>query len=177
MKNPPPFVPSILIASCEAKGPCSITWLVPSSVVAVTRSFEVLDASLRDQEQSGDDCRSEAEHRACTGHVHPEISDGLCRVARKSTNQSNRNRNSDGGGNEILDSERGHLDEIAKRRVGRVRLPVGVGHEADRRVVSQIGRHRRGKRRSLGRRKLHGVEGQMALQALEQIHRQKAEDA
>ena len=35
-KNPPPFVPSCLIAIWLAAGPCGITWLAPSTVVAVT---------------------------------------------------------------------------------------------------------------------------------------------
>ena len=33
MKNPPPFVPSSLIDSCEATGPPGIFWTAPSSVV------------------------------------------------------------------------------------------------------------------------------------------------
>ena len=32
--NPPPLVPSILMTSCEATGPCAMTCLAPSSVVA-----------------------------------------------------------------------------------------------------------------------------------------------
>ena len=35
LNGPPPFVPSILIASCEATGPWAITCVLPSSVVAV----------------------------------------------------------------------------------------------------------------------------------------------
>ena len=34
LKKPPPLVPRILIASCEATGPCAIICLAPSSVVA-----------------------------------------------------------------------------------------------------------------------------------------------
>ena len=33
-KKPPPLVPSILMTSCEATGPCAMTCLAPSSVVA-----------------------------------------------------------------------------------------------------------------------------------------------
>ena len=35
LKKPPPLVPSILIASCEATGPCAMVWVLPSTVVAV----------------------------------------------------------------------------------------------------------------------------------------------
>ena len=33
LKNPPPFVPSSLIASCEATGPKGMTWDAPSKDV------------------------------------------------------------------------------------------------------------------------------------------------
>ena len=36
LKKPPPFVPSSLIASWEAMGPCGIFWTAPSSVVTVS---------------------------------------------------------------------------------------------------------------------------------------------
>ena len=36
LKKPPPLVPSILIASCEATGPTAIVCFAPSSVVAST---------------------------------------------------------------------------------------------------------------------------------------------
>ena len=35
LKKPPPFVPKILIASCEATGPCAITWSVTVCVVVL----------------------------------------------------------------------------------------------------------------------------------------------
>jgi hypothetical protein len=36
LKKPPPLVPSILMAICEATGPTAIDCLAPSSVVAST---------------------------------------------------------------------------------------------------------------------------------------------
>ena len=36
LKKPPPLVPSILIATCEATGPTAMVCLAPSSVVAST---------------------------------------------------------------------------------------------------------------------------------------------
>ena len=36
LKKPPPLVPSILIATCEATGPCAMVCCAPSKVVAVT---------------------------------------------------------------------------------------------------------------------------------------------
>ena len=36
LKNPPPLVPSCLIATCEATGPTDRSWSAPSTVFAVT---------------------------------------------------------------------------------------------------------------------------------------------
>ena len=144
LKNPPPLVPSILMASCEAKGPCSITWLAPSRVVAVTGPLKFWMRSLRDEEQRRQDANGKQDIKRAAGHVHPEISDGLRGVPRKSANQRHGHGNSDRGGNKVLDRERRHLDEVAHRGVRRVGLPVGVRHEADRRVERQVRRHRRG---------------------------------
>ena len=36
LKKPPPLVPSILMATCEATGPTAMVCLAPSSVVAST---------------------------------------------------------------------------------------------------------------------------------------------
>ena len=66
LKKPPPLVPSILIASCEATGPCAIVCVVTTVVVACHRPGddclrlhqlrcvvrpEVLHHALRDQHQ------------------------------------------------------------------------------------------------------------------------------
>ena len=41
LKKPPPLVPSIFIASCEAVGPTAIVCFAPSSVVASTEAPSV----------------------------------------------------------------------------------------------------------------------------------------
>ena len=51
LKKPPPLVPSILIASCEATGPWAMVCWPPSSVVAVDVGVEVLRHALPDEEQ------------------------------------------------------------------------------------------------------------------------------
>ncbi len=40
MKKPPPFVPSILIASCEATGPPGIDCVPPATVVTSTKPLK-----------------------------------------------------------------------------------------------------------------------------------------
>jgi hypothetical protein len=44
LKKPPPLVPSILIASCEATGPCAIVcvWFGCSSGCAVVYALQIL---------------------------------------------------------------------------------------------------------------------------------------
>ena len=44
LKNPPPLVPSILIASCEATGPTWIACVAPWTVVAFTEPASVWTA-------------------------------------------------------------------------------------------------------------------------------------
>ncbi len=47
LKKPPPLVPSCLIASWEATGPCAMICLAPSTVVTVGVRIQVLDHALR----------------------------------------------------------------------------------------------------------------------------------
>ena len=119
------------------------------------RRFEVLNRSLPDEEQRRHDRNRKQDVKRAARHIDPEISDRLRGVPRKSANQRDRNRNTHRSGNKVLDRERGHLHEVAHRRVRRIRLPVRVRHEADGRVERQIRRHRRGIPRRLRRREMH----------------------
>src|SRR5262249_49055596 len=49
LKNPPPLVPSSLIASCDATGPCGMVCVFPSMVVATTegRKFWITPCDMR----------------------------------------------------------------------------------------------------------------------------------
>ena len=46
LKKPPPFVPSCLIASCEAAGPIASVWSRPAEAVDVDVAAERLDHAL-----------------------------------------------------------------------------------------------------------------------------------
>ena len=55
LKNPPPLVPSCLIASMKPTGPSAMVWLTPlSEVVDVDRSVQGVDRTLADEDQAGD---------------------------------------------------------------------------------------------------------------------------
>ena len=84
--------------------------------------------------------------------------------------RATRNRNAGGRRSKVLHRQGGHLDEIAHGRFARVRLPVGVGDEAGRRVERQV-------RRNIARVEVLGIEGQKTLRALDQVSQQETEDA
>ena len=165
------------MATCEANGPCSITWAGAFERLDRLRRLEILNGALRHEEQSGDYRNRKQDIKRAARDVDPEVADGLRGVPRESANQGDGDRDSDRGRHEVLNRERGHLRQVAHRRFRRVGLPVGVGHEADGGVEGQVRRHRRGEWGRLGRGKLHGIQRQMALQPLQQVDEQKAEDA
>ncbi len=73
------------------------------------------------------------------------------------------------GGGEVLHRQAGGLSEVAHRRLTAIRLPVGIGHEADRCVERRVGRDSRsGGRveREGSLESLHGVEGEKGDQGV-----------
>ena len=83
-----------------------------------------------------------------------------------------RNRDGDAGGrrHEVLDGERGHLHEIAHRRLAAVPLPVRVRHEAHGGVERLVGAH-------LGGAKSLRIERQQTLEPHERVRDQKGKQA
>ena len=62
LKKPPPFVPSILIVSCDATGPCAITWSVTVSITGLPsrahHRFAVGDSSALAAVRPASPCRT-----------------------------------------------------------------------------------------------------------------------
>ena len=83
LKKPPPLVPSILMATCEATGPTAMVCSTPSSVVASDVRAERLRNTLPHQEQRKN-TQMGSSNRAAAGHIHPEIPD---RPGRKPRNR------------------------------------------------------------------------------------------
>ena len=86
LKKPPPLVPNCLMASCDATGPCAMV-CVPAALEHLhdVVGLEVLDHSLRDEEQARPRRRREAESRAARAWCPPRncrscpARDGRCR--------------------------------------------------------------------------------------------------
>src|SRR5579875_379766 len=64
--------------------------------------IEVLDDSLRDQDQRADDADGQQEVERTAGKVHPEIAQLLGAAASESTHQRYRQRDAGSGGDEVM---------------------------------------------------------------------------
>ncbi len=195
LKKPPPLVPSCLIAICEAAGPTAITcsFCVAFSVTGLPFSSlsgwpAASSFGLSYSTDSTSGTVGYAENvctTPCDTSTSAKMNDSgsrmysvvrvistqklpiVCAVWRaKPRISAITHRHAGRRGQEILHRERGHLGQIAHGAFAAVALPVGVGHEADRRVERRVGRHRAHRRR---------IERQMHLQALQAVHRQPAE--
>jgi hypothetical protein len=62
-------------------------------------------------------------------------------IGGERSRQSGGDGDPDGGGEEVLHRQPGHLRQVAERCLAAVELPVGVGDEADRRVERQVRVH------------------------------------
>ena len=75
LKKPPPLVPSILIAICDATGPSAIVCCAPSIVVAVTEPASVCGMPSEDQDQRIDDAGGQQDVERDPGQIGPEIAE------------------------------------------------------------------------------------------------------
>ena len=69
--------------------------------------------------------------------VDPEVAEFAGVAPCQTANERHRHGHADGGGDEVLHGQAGHLHQVALGRLTRIGLPVGVGHEADRGVPRQ----------------------------------------
>ncbi len=167
LKNPPPFVPSCLIAICEAAGPIGSSWSPPpSSHVGGDVRAEVLDDALRDLDEREHDGERQQDVQRRAGHVDPEVAQAGDGSRAKAADERDQDGHARCGRHEVLDGERQHLGEIAHRRFAAIRLPVRIRREAGCGVEREIRRHAG---------EFLRVQGQPALQALDGIDRQQAE--
>ena len=79
--------------------------------------LEVLHDSLRNQEQGIDDAGRQQYPQGGTGHVDPEIADGLFFLARDAANECDRQRDPHRRRREIVVGQASHLREIAHGRL------------------------------------------------------------
>ena len=156
------------MTSWEATGPPVMVCVPPASVVDVGAGGEVLDHAQPRPARSRRRPRSAAGCAAMprTRSTQKLPSRSVLR-AGEAADQRDRDRHADRGGDEVLHGQAGHLHQVAHRRLTGVRLPVGVGDEADRGVPRQRRRHRR--------RGIAEVQRQLALQPLEHVQEQDAD--
>ena len=140
LKKPPPLVPSSLMTSCEAIGPPTMDWVPPEMVVTSCAPAKFCTtppatSTSAPTKASGSRTRTVARIRS-TQKLPSRFGAG----AGEAAHQRDGNGDPDGGGQEVLDGQPDHLDEVAHGGLTGVRLPVGVGHERDSGVERQPGR-------------------------------------
>ncbi|MCY1404288.1 hypothetical protein D9M71_194940 [compost metagenome] len=93
--------------------------------------------ALPDQQQRQQQAQRQQSVEGRTGQVDPEVAEILRRLARNAARQRHQHSQADGGADEVLHGQPGHLAQVAQRRLAAVGLPVGVGDEADGGVQRQ----------------------------------------
>src|SRR5262245_9954530 len=78
--------------------------------------FEVLNRSLRNEEQGGNYGNGQKNVQRTPSHIDPEVSYGLSGMPGKTAYQSYRNCNPNGRRYKILHGEPRHLNEVADRK-------------------------------------------------------------
>ena len=100
---------------------------------------EVLDDTLGGENEGGDEREGEEKSENDAGQIDPEVADPVRLAAGEPADQGDHDRDAGRGREEVLDREPGHLREVARGDLARVRLPVGVGHERDGGVQGEVG--------------------------------------
>ncbi len=96
-----------------------------------------MDHSAHDEDQRGNERDGQQDADGATHQVDPEVAEVAGAGAGESAHQRHGDGHADGGGDEVLHGESGHLDEVALGALTGVGLPVGVGDEADGGVPGQ----------------------------------------
>jgi hypothetical protein len=140
LKKPPPLVPSILMASCEATGPTAIVCCAPSSVVASDIGAKRLRHAEIDIDQRQDDAERQQHIERARVISTQKLPIALPDARAKARISADGDGDARRGRDEVLDGEAGHLGQIGHGAFAAVVLPVGVGDEADGGVEGELGR-------------------------------------
>ena len=105
-------------------------------------TVEILNHPLRYQKDRKDETNGQEQVVGQAYQIHPEIADGLGRMARDRPDERGRDRNASCGGSEIVKSQPDHLREIRHGGFAAVVLPIGVGSEADCGIEGEVVAHR-----------------------------------
>jgi hypothetical protein len=129
--------------------------------------LERLHDTLRDEDQCQDEGQGQQDVEGRPRQINPEVTDRRRRAPAEPPDEGHQRRHPGRRRGEVLHGEAQHLGEIAHGALAAVALPVRVGGEAHRGVERRVRRHRRQPLR---------IERQDALQPLQQVDGQQAED-
>ena len=163
LKKPPPLVPSSLITSCDATGPCAITCSAPSTVLTWVYALKFCGTPCHTSTSAPMTLIGKSTHRIARVISTQKFPMVLRAAPHEAANHGDRDRDSRSGRDEIVEGEPGHLGEIAHRRFTAVSLPVRIGGEARSGIECEIGRDRA---------ELLRIQRQIILQALNCIEHQ-----
>lgn len=104
--------------------------------------MQVLRHALPNKHQRHNDGYRQQHVQRATGHIDPEIADGLRRAAGKATDQRDGQRNTGRGTDKIVHGQAGHLHQVRHGGFRHIGLPVCIGHKTDRGVEGQVRRYR-----------------------------------
>ena len=130
LRNPPPLVPSCLIASMKPIGPRGMVWVTPLSALwMLDRAGQGLHGPLAHEDDPGDEGDGQQDVEQAAGDVDPEVPDRRGVLAGEAPDEHHGDGDAHRGGHELLDGERADLREVRHGRLAAVVLPVGVGDE------------------------------------------------
>jgi hypothetical protein len=175
LKNPPPLVPSCLMAICEAAGPRAAPVSCAPSRRSIEhgegeRAVEGLHHALAHQEERQEEREREEHVERGPEEIDPEVAEPGALLPNEAPDEGHHHGDARRGRDEVLHREAQHLGQVRQGRLPAVGLPVGVRHEADRRVERDLGR---------GGTEAIRIQGQEVLQpqqAIEEEHPDHVED-
>ena len=125
---------------------------------------EVLDDTVRDEHDRADEGHRQEDAHHGAREVGPEVADARVRArAGEPAHERDRDGHPDGGRDEVLHGQTGHLQQVARSRLAGVPLPVRVRDERDGGVPGARGVQ-------AGEAE---VQGQVLLQASEPVEREQ----
>jgi hypothetical protein len=123
-----------------------------------------LDHSLSDEEYRPKEGQRKQNMHDRSDQISPEVSHGFPALPYDASDEGQQHGHSSGRADEVLDAQPEGLHQGTERAFSGIGLPVGVGHEADRRVECQ---------RERNVRQPGGIERQAALKHLERHQRRQ----
>ena len=104
--------------------------------------LEVLHDALRHQHERTSQAQRQKHPQRRAREIDPEVAQRRALPAGDAPDERDGKGDADGGRDEVVEREAGHLREVAHGALAAIGLPVGVRREGHRRVERQVGRER-----------------------------------